>query len=133
MAYLFWSIAVGLAVGAQVYYMAIIVVVLLGIIIFLLNKFNFLMKSNTDYVMVVQMSSLKEKGRSNVISNILTKKNLVWKIKSSYINNTDNVKEVTYSIHHKKSVNLEELLTRIRKFDFVERVSLLSPESNLFI
>src|SRR3989338_4815325 len=59
MAFLFWCIAVGLAIGASQYPIAIIVIILVGAIILLFNKSRFFFKANTDYIVTVNLDNPK--------------------------------------------------------------------------
>jgi len=132
MAYLFWSIATGLAIGAQSYYMALACVVFIGLVIFFLSKFKFFVKANQDYVVVVRMLNT-EILEDNLIIKLFDANNLKWKVRSSFADNNTKTKETTYSIYSKRGLDFEKLLDKIRDFKFVEKVSLLSPDTNLFI
>lgn len=128
MAFLFWGIAEGLAVGAGQYAIAIISLVVIGAIIFVIGKTKLFSKANIDYIMVV---ALRPGAEDKNISVVLDNAGLRWEIKSRMANKDGG--EVTYSIYSKKSVSIEGLVNKINQFDSVESVSLLSPETNLFV
>jgi uncharacterized membrane protein YhiD involved in acid resistance len=128
MAFLFWCIAVGLAVGAFQYLTAIIVTVIVALVILAFNKSKFFFKANTDYVITVSLKSIKY---GNEIGKMLTDYKLKWKTKSSFSDEAGS--EITYSVYSKRKLNITDLLSEINNSPFVTNVSLLSPETNLFI
>ena len=135
MSYLFWSIAEELAVGAQNYYLAIIFLVFMTVIILILDIFNIFTKMNADYIVVINMSELDKKPvlLSKDISSIFTQNKTKWFLKSSFTDKENGMKELTYSVFSKKYDNIEQSLLEIENINGVNKVSLLSPESNLFI
>ncbi|MDD5043621.1 MAG: DUF4956 domain-containing protein [Patescibacteria group bacterium] len=128
MAFLFWSIAMGLAVGAQNYAVAIVGIIIIGFIVFFLSRSKLFFKSNTDYVMVVKTKSQEMQAK---ISEILDKYGLSWKIKSAFTEAPGS--EITYSIYSKKDLNVSGVVAAVQELSAVESVSLLSPDTNLFI
>jgi uncharacterized membrane protein YhiD involved in acid resistance len=128
MAFLFWGIAEGLAAGAGQYVTAVVLLIILGVIVFIISKIRLFSKANTDYIMVV---ALNYESDSENISNILRDVGLRWEIKSRFINKGGS--EITYSIYSRKVVNINDAISKINKLGSVESVSLLSPETNLFV
>jgi uncharacterized membrane protein YhiD involved in acid resistance len=128
MAFLFWCIAVGLAVGAFQYLTAIIVTIVVALVILAFNKSKFFFKANTDYVITVSLKSIKH-GKE--IAKMLSDNRLKWQMKSSFSDEENS--EITYSIYSKKKLDINDLLSEISDLPFVTNVSLLSPETNLYI
>lgn len=128
MAFIFWCISVGLASGAQIYHAAVANVIIVGIIIFIVNRSKIFFNVNTDYILVVELNQDIDVKK---VSSLLTDNFLNWNIKSSF-SNKDRT-EITYSIFSKKNLNTEDLLNKINNLKSVKSVSLLSPETNLYI
>lgn len=127
MAFLFWGIAEGLAVGAGQYTIAVISLLVIGVIILFISKIKLFSKANVDYIMVVSLKAEEEEN----ISRILSGSGLRWEIKSRFINKSGG--EITYSVYSRKAADLNGAISKINGLDSVESVSLLSPETNLFV
>lgn len=128
MAFLFWCIAVGLAVGAYQYPTAIAVTIMVTIAILSFNKSRFFFKTNTDYIITVNTNTTNS-GKE--IENILSERNLSWKMKSGFSN--EDGSEITYSVYSNKKVDMDTVTKDINNLHTVKSVTLLSPETNLFI
>ena len=132
MAYLFWAIASGLAIGAESYNVALGGVILIALVVLLLTKTKFLNDTNVDYILVINFLPTSEQNKTNQISGILNKNNLSWEIKSRHISN-NKAEEVTYSIHSNKKEIMDKTIDEVKILDGLAEVSVLSPESNLYI
>ena len=135
MAYLFWAIATGLCIGSGNYLMAFFSAPFVTAIVFYLTKIDFAKTTNTDYVMVVQSSTkFDDDLDSDGAAKILDSGRFKWNIRSSLTDKDKLFREIVYSISIKKSSrkNLEDALSRINRLKNVQKVSLLSPETNLF-
>lgn len=130
MAYLFWVICAGLAVGSANYLLAIVSSALISLVVFCLERVNYGKNASTDYIMVLQSNA----DSNGSMSQILSDRKIKWEIRSSTVDKETALKEVRYSLFSKlKPKEVEELLTAAQKSDGVIKVSLLSPETNLFI
>ena len=128
MAFLFWAIAIGLAAGAQNYPVAFITTIFMGGIVYFLGKWGGVFNVNTDYILVVQAGS---KGSQDEVTRLMDEKNLSWKLKSSFVNKDGS--EYTYSIYSRRNVEIDTIISQMNKLKSVEGVTLLSPETNLYI
>jgi len=128
MAFLFWAIAIGLAAGAQNYPVAFITTIFMGGIVYFLGKWGGFLNVNTDYILVVQAGS---KGSQDEVTRLMDEKNLSWKLKSSFVNKDGS--EYTYSIYSRRNVEIDTIISQMNKLKSVEGVTLLSPETNLYI
>jgi len=61
----------------------------------------------------------------------MDEKNLSWKLKSSFVNKDGS--EYTYSIYSRRNVEIDTIISQMNKLKSVEGVTLLSPETNLYI
>ena len=57
MAYLFWGISVGIAIGSKTYFLACAFSLTLALVLFIIHKKNLLGKVNEDYVAIITTSS----------------------------------------------------------------------------
>jgi len=128
MAFLFWTIAEGLAIGAGQYPIAIIVLLVTSIIVYSMSKTTFFSKSNFDYIFVI---SINASDATDDIETLMTRNNINWKLKSKFIEK--DAGEITYSVFSKKSVDFNKLTSTINKLKSVNNISVLSPETNLFV
>lgn len=130
MAFLFWSICAGLAVGSGNYMLALISTVVLSGIIFCLEKIRFGKAGTNEFIMVLQVNASVKNG----VPELLDEKRIKWGIRSSMIDTDSSVKEMRYSISSKlKAKDVENLLDSVNKIEGIVKVSLLSPETNLFV
>jgi uncharacterized membrane protein YhiD involved in acid resistance len=135
MAYLFWAIATGLSVGSGNYLMAASSVFFVSVIVIVLSKMNFSQATHTDYIMVVQSSLDQSDGKNaNMITNILDQCEVKWNVRSSLVDRNNLYAETTYSIIFKKiSTTIPSaLVDNISDLENIKKVTMLSPETNLF-
>jgi len=132
MAYLFWSIALGLAVGAGQYKMGLTSALVIGAVITLATRFNLFKSHNTDYIVTIQLAA---DGLQENITQAFkdVSQNLQFTIKSSIINKLTDLQEVTYSVTLNEDKKLNTFLDTIKKDPGVQSVTVLSPETNLYL
>jgi len=128
MAFLFWAIAIGLAAGAQNYPVAFITTIFMGGIVYFLGKWGGFFNVNTDYILVVQSGS---NGGQDEVTGFMNDRKLSWKLKSSFLNKDGS--EFTYSIYSRKRVDIDNIIQQINKLKGIQGVTLLSPETNIYI
>ena len=132
MAFLFWSIAMGLTVGAKYFYLSFIIVIIIVLIILFVEKFNVNKIKNTDYILIVNHVS-PNKDVGNRIEEILNKFDLNFHIKSSYSDAKNKTFEITYNITLKDNKNIiTDAENSISEIQGVSSVSLLGPEANIY-
>jgi uncharacterized membrane protein YhiD involved in acid resistance len=131
MAYLFWSIALGLAVGAGQYKMGLTSALVIGSVISMITRFNLFKTYNEDYIVTIELSA------DGLLKNIVrafeeVSPNIQFTLKSSTMNKITSLQEVTYSITLPKGKNLDLFFDVINKDSNVLSVTVLSPETNLY-
>ena len=132
MAYLFWSIALGLAVGAGQYKMGLTCALVIGSVISIITRFNLFKTYNEDYIVTIQLAA------DGLLKNIAQafeeiSPNMQFTLKSSTMNKSTNLQEITYSITLPKGKNLDSFFDMIKKDSDVQSVTVLSPETNLYL
>jgi uncharacterized membrane protein YhiD involved in acid resistance len=128
MAFIFWSIAVGLANGAGNVSVAVATTLVISGVVYAFNKWGTYLKSNTDYILVARFGST---CKQKTIDHLLTKASLHWKLKSAHA--TKEETELTYSLYSRDAARISQLTEDISKLKGVLDTSLLTPETNLFI
>jgi uncharacterized membrane protein YhiD involved in acid resistance len=135
MAYLFWAIATGLSVGSANYLMAVFSGVFIAVVVVGLSRINFAKATHMDYIMVVQrdMTQHEEQGGKET-SDILEQSKVKWNIRSSLVDQDNLFAETTYSIFFTKSsiAGLTELVDKVSNLESIKKVTMLSPETNLY-
>ncbi len=133
MAYLFWVIAEGLAVGSGNYLTAAVSVVFIGVFVAGLTKINFGQVISASYVMVLHIdpgSGIDEKS----IGELIRKNKIKWDIRSHLLDKESSIKEITYSLYSRARPGaFDNLLKELNEVEGIKRISLLTPETNLFI
>ena len=126
--FIFWSIATGLALGSYSYFLAVIEILAISIILILASKFFLLNKKNGEYIIVMHLDPNIESTK-NVdieISKIAQK----FEVKS-YVQ-LDGYSE--YSLF--ASINesqINELMHKLQLINEVSSISILNPNTNLYI
>ena len=135
MAYLFWAIATGLSVGSANYLMAGFSGVFIAVVVVGLSRINFAKATHMDYIMVVQRNipQYEEQGDKET-SDILEQSQVKWNIRSSLVDQDNLFAETTYSITFTKSslAGLTELVDEVSNLKSIKKVTMLSPETNLY-
>jgi uncharacterized membrane protein YhiD involved in acid resistance len=135
MAYLFWAIATGLSVGSANYLVAVWSVTFISIVTIVLSKTSFSQSTNMDYIMVVQQALSQDDDRDVKLTHgTLDQCKVDWSIRSSLVDQNNSFAETTYSILFNKAslTNLDDLTQKIGNLKNVKKVTMLSPQTNMF-
>jgi uncharacterized membrane protein YhiD involved in acid resistance len=121
MFYIFWILATGLVMGAGDFGAGITATVIISIMVFILNKFNFGRFSDYEYLVVYLLDT--SKADISKISKKLT--NLV---KEQEILNVQSAKdgkeiEITTSVSLKKDVQIDTLIETLKKEKAIKSLS----------
>ena len=114
--FLFWSISNGIIIGAQVYSMAIILAIVLGIAMLF---FEIIPEKKIPYLLVIYFKNVKTRD----IEIILASHKIKYKLKSENLSN----KESSY-IYELKIKNDKEFINEILKIKGINEVNLLSQD-----
>ena len=115
--------------------MAVFSVLFISFIVTRLSKMNFSKATHEDYIMVVQrVLSQNDSQVTEKASELLNQYNVKWNIRSSLVDQDNSQAETTYSIFFKKTPpkSLENLVREISGLENINKVTMLSPETNLF-
>lgn len=129
MAYLFWVIAEGLAVGAGRFDIAILAVIFISIFLFLSERTHSFIKRGERYILTV----LTHENCKEQIIKALVMSQTKWNLMSSFTSEAGNKHELNFSIYSRDQKVHQKLEEELNKISSVSRVSLLTPETNLFL
>ena len=119
-AFLFWSVAVGIANGIFAFKISFISSIFIALLLLLLNKFT---KSTGSKLLFISL----EKISFNKVTNQLEDKLIKYKIVSNIVNNDR--QEIILEILNIKNEN--DLVTAISSIDGVKSCSILAKNSNI--
>ena len=126
--FIFWTIATGLALGSFNYLLAILALVIISGIIFLASKYFLLNKENNEYIIIMHLD--KTIDNTNHIDREISKIVRKFDVKS-YIQ-LDNYYE--YSIFAKlDEADISQLMNKIESVDKVNNISIMYPNTNIYI
>lgn len=126
--FIFWAIATGLALGSYNYLLAILEIIVIGSVIVVASKFLLVNKNNNEYIIIMQLGKGIESTKyiDNEISKIVRKFDV-----KSYIQ-LDECFE--YSIFAKLDESeISILMHKIQSLDKVNNISILYPNTNIYI
>lgn len=132
MTYLFWSIATGLAVGAQAWEMALASLVGISIIITLLSQSRLLTTVNHNHLVTIQVEpNVDQVEISRWIQKYAPGLKLV--MKSANVDVLSQLSEFTYEATLGQPGDIEALLDKVREQEGIKGVTVLHPETNLYL
>ena len=126
--FIFWTIATGLALGSYNYLLAILSLVVIGGVILTASRYLLLNKENNEYIIIMQLDrGIKDtKDIDNEISKVVKKYDV-----KSYIRLDDCFE---YSIFAKMDeTEISKLMDKIQSLDKVNNVSIMYPNTNIYI
>lgn len=129
MAYLFWGISVGIAIGSKTYFLAFAFSLTLALVLFVIHKKNLLGKVNEDYVAIITTTSGLDPAKIEKIINQYTES---MNLRSASVNPKSEEAEYIYSFTTRKSEQgFGAMLGNIENVDEVQNVSVFSPNTNI--
>lgn len=132
MIFLFACIAAGLSSGSGNITLAIIGISLFIISTLIIDRLNFFMIPNHDFLLAISVSDPKE-NQISLLEEILKSHCQNWKTKS-YIQNFDNKLDLTYDINLNKQKTINQLVNDIMKIHPKNfQVRAITPDSTISI
>lgn len=131
MTFLFWAIAEGLSIGAQVYTMALVSTFFIAGAITLLTRHNLLKNNNAEFILTFHLA--QEPEREVVTRLFAACTGLRPRLRSSILSKQTRQFELTYAVAADSVQEIERLLDLASKEAGIGTVTVLHPESNLFV
>ena len=84
--------------------------------------------------MILQLDAKNNLSYEEDVHKLIAANKIISDIRSSLVDKDNDIKEITYSLQARsKRANFEDLIKALNKLKGVKKVSLLTPETNLFI
>jgi uncharacterized membrane protein YhiD involved in acid resistance len=122
--FIFFTMAVGMAVGTRFYLLAIIAAVVISIVIVIMTRFNWFAHEVASQILRIQTSN--ETPFGSLFDRIFAKYTNTSELISVDTVHSGTLTELTYSIGMKKSNQIEEFLAEIRKLNGNNKVTLIA-------
>lgn len=122
--FIFFTMAVGMAVGTQFYLLALIATVLISIIIVLMDHFNWYSRSMSNQILRIEIPN--DIPYDSLFNTTFGKYTSTHELISVDSVQSGTLTELTYCVGMKKSNQLEEFLTSIRKLVGSNKVTLFT-------
>jgi hypothetical protein len=129
MSFLLWAIASGLAIGAGRTDIAVVALVIISMIVLFSAKLHIFLKSGNRYILTLEVASSFE----DEVLSVLDKNKVKWRLLSSFRKEEENSKEMNLYVYSTMKVNIENSEKELSNLKYIKNVSLMSPETNLFV
>lgn len=126
-AYLFFTLAIGMACGTSNYVIAILGTILIGAIIFFLDKINFGSISRFEYILAFQTDSQKQNLYNPIFEQYLKDKILL----NARSLESGKLLELTFNVRLKNKEDFQNLIRDLRKTRGISKVSVISSSNNI--
>jgi uncharacterized membrane protein YhiD involved in acid resistance len=126
--FIFFSMAIGMAVGTKFYFLAIVAAVVISLMILLMTRFNWFAREMASQILRVQVPN-------GALFDQLFDAPFLKYTSSSELISVDSVHsgmltELTYSIGMKKSNQIQEFLSEIKNLNGNNKVTLIAGYNN---
>ena len=129
MGYLFWGISIGIAIGSGTYMLAIVFSLVLGLILWAINRYNLISKRKEDYIVII---SALTNADTPQIEGIINKYGDFVDLRSASTDHKTGKTEYVYAFTQSKTVtSFSLMLDKLRELDRVKEVSIFSPNTNI--
>ncbi len=122
--FIFFTMAIGMAVGTKFYLLAVVAAVIISLIILMMTRFNWYAREISSQILRVQVPN-------GVLFDTLFDQSFLKYTNSSELISVDTVHsgmltELTYSIGMKKSSQIQEFLAELKKLNGNNKVTLIA-------
>jgi uncharacterized membrane protein YhiD involved in acid resistance len=126
--FIFFSMAIGMAVGTKFYFLAIVAAVVISLMILLMTRFNWFAREMASQILRVQVPN------GALFDQLFDAPFLKYTFSSELISvdsvHSGMLTELTYSIGMKKSNQIQEFLSEIKNLNGNNKVTLIAGYNN---
>ncbi len=122
--FIFFTMAVGMAVGTKFYLLAVVAAIVISLIILLMTRFNWYAREMASQILRVQVPS--DLSFDTLFDNVFLKYTHTSELISVDSAYSDDLTELTYSIGMKKSNQIHTFLSEIKTLNGNHKVSLIA-------
>ncbi len=128
-AFVFFAVATGMAVGTNNYLIAVPAVVLISLMILILDKINFGSIKKFNYVLTLSVES--EKATNDRMKEIFKKYLKTESLLNANARKEGKVLDLTFNINLIKDSEVNDFINQLGKIDGVYNVNLISSKSDI--
>ncbi|NJB66701.1 putative membrane protein YhiD involved in acid resistance [Desulfobaculum xiamenense] len=132
MAYLFWAIAEGLAVGSENFTVGWVSTIVIGLVMILMTRYGAFNLSNRNFIVTFTLPR-DTIGLEELKTRLGSYKDLRMELKSSHSHCRNGLCEYTFEAKGRKPESLQTMLADLEKETAIASISVLSPETNLYV
>jgi uncharacterized membrane protein YhiD involved in acid resistance len=122
--FIFFTMAIGMAVGTKFYLLAVIAAVIISLIIFIMTRFNWYARRVVSQILKIQVPN--ELQYDTAFDNLFVKYTSTSELISVDTVHSGMLTELTYSVGLKKEGKIQEFLAEIKKLNGNNRVTLIA-------
>jgi len=122
--FIFFTMAVGMAVGTKFYLLAVIAAVLISLIILIMTRFNWYARRVVSQILKVQVSN--DAQFDTLFDGVFLKYTSTSELISVDSVHNGMLTELTYSVGLKKQSKIQEFLTEVKQLNGNNRVTLIA-------
>ena len=122
--FIFFTMAIGMAVGTKFYLLAVIAAVIIALIILIMNRFNWYARSVVSQILKIQVSN--DAQFDTLFDSVFLKYTSTSELISVDSVHNGMLTELTYSVGLKKQGKIQEFLTEIKRLNDNNRVTLIA-------
>lgn len=122
--FIFFTMAIGMAIGTKFYLLAAIAAVVISLIILIMTRFNWFSRKEISQILKVQISN--EASIDTVFDSVLLKYTSSSELISVDAIHGGMLTELTYNIGLKKAAKIQDFLTDLKQINGNNRVTLIA-------
>ena len=122
--FIFFTMAIGMAVGTKFYLLAVIAAVLIALIILVMTRFNWYARRVVSQILKIQVSN--DAQYDTLFDSVFLKYTSTSELISVDSVHNGMLTELTYSVGLKKQSKIQEFLTEIKHLNNNNRVTLIA-------
>jgi uncharacterized membrane protein YhiD involved in acid resistance len=122
--FIFFTMAIGMAVGTKFYLLAVIAAVLIALIILIMNRFNWFARRVVSQILKVQVAN--DAQFDTLFDNVFLKYTSTSELISVDSVHSGMLTELTYSVGFKQQNKIQDFLTEIKHLNDNNRVTLIT-------
>ncbi|MBN1431072.1 MAG: DUF4956 domain-containing protein [Anaerolineae bacterium] len=122
--FIFFTMAIGMAVGTRFYLLAVIAAVVISLLILLMTRFNWYSRKVVSQILKVQITN--DAPFDTLFDDLFVKYTSTSELISVDSVRSGMLTELTYSVGLKKQSNIQEFLAEIRRLNSNNRVTLIA-------
>jgi hypothetical protein len=122
--FIFFTMAIGMAIGTQFYLLGVIAAVLISLAILLMTRFNWFARELNNQILRIQVPN--EAAFESLFDKVFLKYTTASELISVDTVQSGTLADLTYSIGMKKSSQIEDFLAEIRRLNGNNKVTLIA-------